>query len=77
MTKEKDAYEDLYDAVEDVTNALVENLDAREALALWNDKNKLHDLIDEIAKVTSNIEGMSAAEVLNSGDESLVDRTRA
>lgn len=77
LTKEKDAYKDLYDAVEDVTNALIENLDASEALTLWNDKDKLRDLIDEIAKVTSNIEGMSAAEVLNSGDESLVNRTRA
>lgn len=77
LTKEKDAYEDLYDAVEDVTNTLIENLEASKALELWNNKEKLHDLIDEIAKVTSGIEGMSAAQVINSEDESLVDRTRA
>ena len=77
LTKEKDAYEDLYNAVEDVTNALIENLDASEALNLWNNKDKLHNLINEIAKVQSNIKDMSAAEVLNSEDESLVDRTRA
>ncbi len=72
-----DAYEDLYDSVEDVTNALIENMSATAALDLWDHPDKLNNLIDKIAEVTSNIEDMSAAEVLNSEDESLVDRTRA
>lgn len=72
-----DAYKDLYDSVEDVTNALIENMNAKDAFDLWNDKDKLNDLIDKITKVTSGIEGMSAAQVINSEDESLVDRTRA
>ena len=72
-----DAYKDLYDSVEDVTNALIENMSAKDAFDLWNDKDKLNDLIDKITKVTSGIEGMSAAQVINSEDESLVDRTRA
>ena len=72
-----DAYKDLYDSVEDVTNALIENMSANDAFDLWNDKDKLNDLIDKITKVTSGIEGMSAAQVINSEDESLVDRTRA
>lgn len=72
-----DAYKDLYDSVEDVTNALIENMSAKDAFDLWDDKDKLNDLIDKITKVTSGIEGMSAAQVINSEDESLVDRTRA
>ena len=72
-----DAYKDLYDSVEDVTNALIENMSAKDAFDLWDDKDKLNNLIDKITKVTSSIEGMSAAQVINSEDESLVDRTRA
>ena len=72
-----DTYKDLYDSVEDVTNALIENMSAKDAFDLWDDKDKLNNLIDKITKVTSGIEGMSAAQVINSEDESLVDRTRA